>query len=43
MKVSDRLDDLERLIEELKEKYCENCQQFDCDMCPHQIEDGGVE
>ena len=38
MTVSEKIDELTDIIDALKEKYCESCQQYDCDMCPYLME-----
>lgn len=37
MTVSKKIYELKDIIDALSEKYCENCQQYDCDMCPYSI------
>ena len=39
MTVSEKIDELTDIINALKEKYCENCQQYDCDICPYLMEE----
>lgn len=38
MKVDELLRKLEGTIEGIKEKYCENCQEWDCDYCAYETE-----
>ena len=33
MRVIEKLMELELKKEELTERYCENCQEYDCDCC----------
>lgn len=39
MTVSEKLKELKDIIDTLEEKYCENCQQYDCDICPYWMEE----
>lgn len=39
MTVSEKIKELTDIIDILKEKYRENCQQYDCDMCPYLMEE----
>lgn len=39
MTISEKIDELTDIIDALKEKYCENCQSYDCDMCPYLMEE----
>ena len=41
MKVDELLRKLEKTIEDIKEKYCENCQECDCDYCAYETEAEG--
>ena len=38
MRVVDLIEETQSSIRELTEKYCENCQEFDCDYCPFDAE-----
>lgn len=38
MKAVDRIAELQSEINNLTEKYCENCQEFECDFCPFEVE-----
>ncbi len=40
MKVVEILDKLDIRIGDIKQKYCENCQEWDCYECPYEMEDG---
>lgn len=39
MMVSEKINELMDIIVALEEKYCENCQQYGCDMCPYLVEE----
>lgn len=39
MTVSEKINELADIIAALEEKYCENCQQYNCDMCPYLMEE----
>ena len=39
MTVSEKIKELTDIIDALGEKYCENCQQYDCDICPYLMEE----
>ena len=39
MKVVEMLDKLDIRIKDIKEKYCENCQEWVCDGCPYEMEE----
>ena len=39
MSVDEKLAFLETAIAELKVKYCENCQEYDCDYCLVEVDD----
>ena len=39
MTVDEKIRELTGIIKTLKEKYGENCQQYDCDMCPYLTEE----
>jgi len=43
MKAIEKIEKLEEEIEKLKEKYCDNCQEYDCDFCFAEIEEGEEE
>lgn len=36
MKVADLIKTLDKQKQNIVEKYCENCQQWDCDECPYE-------
>ena len=38
MSVDEQLSILRAEIEKLETKYCRNCQEWDCDMCPYEME-----
>ena len=38
MKVDDMLRLLEAEIQRIKTRFCEYCQEWDCDMCPYEME-----
>ncbi len=40
MTASEKIDMLKEQIEKIKEEYCENCQESDCDYCWARM-DGG--
>ena len=40
MRVVDKLDQLQKELEMFKEEYCDGCQEFTCDECRRQIEEG---
>lgn len=35
MTIAEKINYLEEIIIELKIEYCENCQEWDCDLCKH--------
>lgn len=41
--VNDKIKELKTEIEKLKERYCENCQEWDCDICWCEISGEGAE
>ena len=38
MRVADLIAEMQSEVRELTEKYCENCQECDCDYCPFEVE-----
>lgn len=38
MRVVEIIQELEKKVSKLIEKYCENCQERDCDYCPFELE-----
>ena len=40
MTVDERIIQLNDEIDELKEKYCGNCQEWNCDYCGYRLEEG---
>lgn len=38
MNVSEKLEKLQKKIDKIKEKFCYNCQEFDCDFCPFEYD-----
>lgn len=39
MRVIERVKVLQQELEAIKDKYCSNCQDWDCDSCMKKIED----
>lgn len=39
MSVDEKLALLETVIERLKAKYCDNCQEYDCDCCHAEVDE----
>ena len=39
MSVDEKLALLKTAIVRLKEKYCENCQEYDCDYCRFEVDE----
>lgn len=39
MSVDEKLALLETAIARLKEKYCDNCQEYDCDYCRFEVDE----
>lgn len=40
MKAVEKIEKLEDEIDELHRKYCDNCQEYDCNFCWAEIEEG---
>lgn len=38
MRVDEAIQELQSKVIKLIEKYCENCQEYDCDYCPFKVE-----
>ena len=39
MSVDEKIALLETAVAKLKEKYCENCQEYDCDYCRFEVDE----
>lgn len=40
MKIVEKIEDLKDQIEVIEDRYCANCQEWDCSLCPCIYEEG---